>query len=52
LARRRAEAERLFKEQQAKLSYQDRVGYGEVQVGESKEFHAIFDIDCVYYAGN
>ena len=52
LARRRAEAERLFKEQQAKLSYQDRVGYGEVQVGESNEFHAIFDIDCVYFAGN
>jgi hypothetical protein len=52
LARRRAEAERLFKEQQAKLKYHERVGYGEVQVGESKEYHAIFDIDCVYFSGN
>lgn len=52
LARLRAEAERRFKEQQAKLQYHERVGYGEVQIGDSKEYHAIFDVDCVYYFGN
>jgi len=43
--RKREEERKRFEERQAKLPYNERIGYGDVLIGAGNEFRAVIDVD-------